>query len=163
MKKKAKKSRHRFYYYTDKFRVMRTDKADGSKTFCTQHLSNGRWVKKAPPKPWPLYKPDEVVGEDTVIVAEGEKCAEVLRDHGFCATTSATGSSSPQHTDWSPLAGKTVIIIPDNDDPGRVYRDKVANLLAKLDPPVDIKAVDTSSWVDGHDIADIVADAGGAE
>lgn len=80
----------------------------------------------------PLYRLREVLSSTgTVFVCEGEKCVEALRSLGFVATTSAHGASSPDQTDWSPLFGRDVVILPDNDDAGRAYAEHVATLIAE--------------------------------
>jgi len=71
-------------------------------------------------------------------VVEGEKCVGVAGTLGLVATTSAHGSKSPHLTDWSPLAGKRVIILPDNDGPGAAYMQEVAAILGKLSPPATV-------------------------
>jgi len=62
----------------------------------------------------------EVLQAPIVFVVEGEKDVETLRDYGFVATTNAGGAEAP----WLPqftqaLRGREVILLPDNDGPGR--------------------------------------------
>lgn len=78
----------------------------------------------------PLYRLHELMQADEVIVCEGEWCADHLAALGLVATTSG-GSSSADKADWSPLAGKQVIIWPDNDDPGARYAAAVAQAAYK--------------------------------
>jgi putative DNA primase/helicase len=77
----------------------------------------------------PLYRLSEVLGADLVLVPEGEKDCDNLAALGFHATTSAQGAGSAHKSDWSPLAGKRVVILPDNDEDGAKYRDTVAELV----------------------------------
>ncbi len=78
--------------------------------------------KPAPPNPRPLYNQPGIAAADQVILVEGEKCAQKLIDMGICATTAMHGANAPvDKTDWSPLAGKTVLIWPDKDKPGWDY------------------------------------------
>ena len=77
-----------------------------------------------------LYHLREVVEAPIVFVVEGEKDVETLRDQGFVATTNAGGSEAP----WLPefteaLAGREVILIPDNDTPGRERVARIARAL----------------------------------
>jgi putative DNA primase/helicase len=84
-----------------------------------------RWGSPQPPRP--LYNLPGVAKADTVVVVEGEKCAQALIDLGICATTAMHGAGQPaEKTDWSPLSGKKVLIWPDNDPPGRHYATTVA-------------------------------------
>ena len=71
---------------------------------------------------------------------------------GLVATTSAHGSKSPQKTDWSSLAGKTVVIVPDQDTPGKAYAEAVAGILHGLDPRPEIRILDLPPGSKGDDI-----------
>lgn len=66
----------------------------------------------------PLYRLPEI-GDARVFVCEGEKAADRARSIGLNATASANGSKAANKTDWRPLAGRKVHILPDNDEPGR--------------------------------------------
>jgi DNA primase len=68
----------------------------------------------------------------TVYVCEGEKSAEMAVLIGLNATTSCQGAQSPGKTDWTPLVGRNVVILPDNDEPGRNYATKLLGLLSPL-------------------------------
>jgi putative DNA primase/helicase len=89
----------------------------------------------------PLYHLDELAAASIVYVTEGEKCGELVRGLGLVATTSSHGSQAPQKTDWTPLAGKDVRILPDHDKAGEGYAAVVAALLAGLDPRPTIRVV----------------------
>ena len=67
-----------------------------------------------------LYRLPEVLEAPIVFVVEGEKDVETLRSHGFVATTSAGGAEAPWLSSFTEfLRGREVILIPDNDPPGR--------------------------------------------
>ena len=87
---------------------------------------------------------------------EGEKAADAALKIGLVATTSAHGSQSADKTDWSPLAGKQCVILPDNDDAGEKYAEAVAANLAKLVPPPTVKVVNLPGLPDRGDMADWV-------
>ena len=84
----------------------------------------GRHIKwKAMNSRRPLYRLDLLLqSTGPVLVSEGEKCVDCLTPLGIVATTSAGGSSAPAKTDWTPLAGRRVVIWPDADTPGRKIR-----------------------------------------
>ncbi len=83
---------------------------------------DARRRKAAPPEPRPLYNQPGMRVSTQVVLVEGEKCAQALIDAGICATTAMHGAKAPvDKTDWSPLAGKTVLIWPDRDKPGWEY------------------------------------------
>ncbi|MCC6632319.1 MAG: AAA family ATPase, partial [Gammaproteobacteria bacterium] len=78
------------------------------------------------PDPRPLYHLPAVAKADTVVLVEGEKCADALMHMGIVATTAMGGAATTLNkTDWSPLAGKTVIVWPDNDEAGAKYANAV--------------------------------------
>ena len=85
-------------------------------------------------------------------------------------TTSAHGAKSAHKTDWQPLAGREVVILPDNDAEGRVYAQTVAGILTRLSPPAEVRIVelpglppkgDCVEWLEARDAQtpeDIVAE-----
>jgi len=75
------------------------------------------------------YRLREVVEAPIVFVVEGEKDVETLREQGFVATCNPGGAGK-----WRPefacyFRGKTVIVIPDTDDVGRLHGQHVARSL----------------------------------
>jgi len=108
--------------------VARWDTADG-KTFRPASLIDGGWQGKAMPTSRPLYAlPELLAGDGVVHIAEGEKSADALRSIGLIATTSSGGAKSAGQSDWSPLAGRTVVVVPDYDIPGAAYARDVVRL-----------------------------------
>ncbi len=86
--------------------------------------------KMAPPEPRPLYHQPGLAGTTEVVLVEGEKCAQALIDAGIVATTAMHGANAPiDKTDWSPLAGKSVLIWPDRDKPGWNYAAQAAQAI----------------------------------
>ena len=86
------------------------------------------------PNPRPLYNQPGMVNADTVILVEGEKCAQTLIDRGICATTAMNGANAPlDKTDGFPLKGKHVILWPDHDKPGQTYANRLLGKLKALD------------------------------
>lgn len=125
---------------SDHMAVLRIDLGDGAKSYRQLSATSGsRWRLGAPTPPRPLFMlPEVLAGQDPVYVAEGERCVEALVAMGLTATTSPGGSQAAQHADWSPLAGRQVIILPDNDAPGHAYAVEVATILASLSPPARV-------------------------
>ena len=98
------------------------------------------------PDPRPLFNLPAVAKAKQVVLVEGEKCAEALINLGIVATTAMNGAKAPiDKTDWSPLAGKQVVIWPDRDAPGWDYAEHAAKAciaagsvsVAILVPPTD--------------------------
>ena len=125
--------------------VVRFERDDGSKEFRPMHPVGDKWAIGDPRGKLPLYRLPEVLEAKqqgkTIYVVEGEGCADAVWRIGLAATTSAHGCSSTEKTDWTPLVGAKVIILPDNDPPGETYAKKVAVILTKLDPPVNVRIV----------------------
>lgn len=118
------------HIYHESFVVLRFDFPDGrDKTFRPIHRTPDGWRIGGPAGLLPLYRLSELDGADTVYVCEGEKACDAARSIGLCATTSAHGSNAAEQTDWSSLVGKTVVILPDNNAPGRKYAETVARIL----------------------------------
>ncbi len=88
--------------------------------------------KHQAPTPRPLYNQPGMVAALEVILVEGEKSADALIARGFCATTAMNGANAPiEKTDWSPLAGKHVLLWPDKDKPGWEYAMQAAQAALK--------------------------------
>jgi hypothetical protein len=128
---------------------------------------DGLWRFTGMQGPRPLYALPELLAapvENAVFVVEGEKAADATRSLGVVATTSAHGSKSADKTDWSPLAGREVVILPDHDEAGDQYAEHVAEL-AKAAGAKHITVVWLSSiWPEmpvGGDMADFLAHRGG--
>ena len=108
--------------------VIRQDSDGDGKTF-KQLLPNGKAPKSdASFRPYP-YRIDEWPAEGVVLICEGEKCADALWEAGFTATTRAGGASKWEAALTPHFSGRDVIILPDNDDAGRAYADKVIDAL----------------------------------
>ena len=123
--------------------VYRYDPPGGKKQF---RPWDAKRRKMAPPDPRPLYNQPGIARASAVVLVEGEKSAQALIDAGLCATTAMHGANaSVDKTDWSPLAGKTVLLWPDNDEPGLQYAHMAAQAVLRagasscdiLIPPAD--------------------------
>ncbi len=119
--------------------ILRWDRSDGEKEIRPLSQSPDGWVTKAMPSPRPLFRMQEVDHAEIVYLCEGEKTVQAVESFGLVATTSVGGSSAPAQTDWSVLNGKTVVILPDNDQPGEKYCAKVAELIALQVPSAIVK------------------------
>jgi hypothetical protein len=119
---------------TEAARVYRFDPEGERKEFRPVHLTSEGWVMGDPPGLWPLYHRCDLADSGRVYVVEGEKACDLARNLGATATTSAHGAKSAHKTDWSPLAGLDVVIVPDTDPEGEGYSQAVIAELAKLSP-----------------------------
>jgi len=140
------------------------------KTFLPFTLTtSGSWCCEGMPAPRPIYRLPQVLAADgPIYVAEGEKAADALASIGLISTTSPNGSESAGKSDWSPLKGRRVVILPDNDAPGAAYAADVVDLarrggaesvvvarLADLWPGLP-EGGDAHDWVEAHDAVDAV-------
>lgn len=103
---------------------------DGHKKFTFLHTAPDGTVVYKKPKPCNnLYNLDRLAAAkktETLYIVEGEKCADSMTEAGFLATSTNTGAESPNLSETDKeILGKfsNKIVIPDNDDPGRVYAD----------------------------------------
>lgn len=162
------------YQYRDRdgavvHETLRFETADGKKTI--------RQRRPDPAAPWQyinsldgiapvLYRWPEWHESESVIVVEGEKCADTVADLGLPATTNAMGAGKwlPHYTDA--LRGKRVFLVPDNDEPGEAHMANVAAALIGAAAEVHIVKLpglaikeDIYEWVHvhGHTKADLVA------
>ena len=115
--------------YRDDHWVVRFNGATGKRVVPFSCDDSGRWVNRGPSHRT-LYGQDSLPEDmdDTVIVVEGEKCADIAATLGFPAVTSGA-SSSAGVTDWSALAGRQVVVLPDQDDAGAKYAAAVRDQL----------------------------------
>ncbi len=127
---------------------------DGGKAIRQVSRVDGGWscVSMTPPRV--LYNLPAVQSARRVWVCEGEKAADAACRLGLVATTSAGGSVAANRTDWTPLAGKDVVVIPDNDAPGRKYAKAVAATLLRLEPPASVRIMEIPGLPEGGDVAD---------
>lgn len=109
----------------------------------------------------PLYGLCEVLAapDAHVIVCEGEQKADALTQTGagcFVGVTSGSATSAGG-ADWTPLAGRDVIVWPDNDMPGQKYADEVAALLCTLGCKVERLDVSALGLGESGDVIDWLA------
>jgi|GEM_PF-912429 len=117
--------------------VLRHDLPDGGKEtpmvmFVCLPDGTETWCRFPFPKPRPLYGLD-AIGDRQVLIVEGEKCRDKLRRASARTVISwAGGTQGVRHTDWTPLAGRDVIIWPDFDGPGIATAMEIAATLTGL-------------------------------
>jgi Zinc-binding domain of primase-helicase len=121
--------------------VLRFDKPGVPKEYRPVSLHDDGWYIKDPPGLWPLYQLPAMLKAGLVFVPEGEKAADAVRSIELTATASAHGSQSASKSDWTPLAGKEVVILPDHDHAGEQYAEQVTTILLSLDPPAVVKII----------------------
>jgi putative DNA primase/helicase len=110
--------------------------------------------------PRPIYGLDRI-GQNpalAVLITEGPKKADAGHRllAQYYASVSWTGGANAWHKhDWSALAGKAVLIAPDNDEPGLQAAEKLAALLSDLKGlACKVKVIDPNRMPEGWDFAD---------
>ena len=127
----------------------------------------GGWLWKRPSNaPYTLYRLPELLAAiergEPVYLVEGERDCDRLVALGLAATTNIEGAAKPdQKAKWRPdytaqLSGAArVVLIPDNDEPGRAHMAHVAKALGQRARVVELPGLpekgDVSNWLDqGH-------------
>ena len=156
-------TRHDWYHDkngNEHFVMVRFD-GGGTKEFRPFHENgDGRWIIGDPQGKLPLFNlpkllaPDLNPSSEPVFLVEGEKCVCRLESLCFLVTTSAHGAKGARITDWEPLAGRFVVILPDNDESGQTYEDTSASFLMQMSPRAMVKVVKLPGLPEKGDIVD---------
>jgi len=148
---------------TNAFHVIRfaDPQARDGKTYRPVHPVPGGFSEGDPAGPLPLYGLPRLMADSSspVFVCEGEKASDAGIKIGLLCTTSAHGASSPQRTDWTPLAGRDCVILPDRNKAGETYAETVSHILMGLSPAASVKIVRLPRLPDGGDLYDYVEDS----
>jgi putative DNA primase/helicase len=144
--------------------IVRWDTASGKDIRPVSKTTSG-WIIGGMPEPRPLYRLPGLLARphDRVYVCEGEKAADAAITIGLLATTSPHGCESAGKADWRPLAGREVVVLPDNDDAGRRYGRDVTSILVKLQPAASVKIVELPGLPAKGDIYDWLEERDDAE
>lgn len=124
------------YHYKDdsgkyRFSVRRFEEPGKIKTFrqCYYDYQKGTWVQNVKGIQLIPYRLNEVVNAESVFICEGEKDCDNLAALGLTASCNAAGAGKwkDEYSSW--FIGKQVVILPDNDEPGRSHAEDVARKL----------------------------------
>lgn len=136
--------------------VIRMEHPEKPKEF-VQRAVDGKWSIKHIRTV--LYNLPAIIASDWVVIVEGEKDADSLIRLGLPATTNAMGASKwkPEYSEF--LRGKDVVILPDNDEPGRRHADLIAGHIAGIAKTI---RVITISQLPKGDVTDWLEQEGGS-
>lgn len=142
--------------------VYRHEKPDGGKAFSQCDLKAGKWIEKNGhrlPDRRPLYRLDTFARRPagSIVLVEGEKCADALTKLGIDATTTLGGAGGINKADFRPLRGWRVLIWPDADQPGRKYAETAATMLLQVGAEPLIIPIPKGQAA-GWDVADAIRD-----
>jgi RecA-family ATPase len=118
------------------YRTVRLEKQGERKRFKAEH-PNGRggWAPKIDGIPRVLYRLPDILAADPatpIYLVEGERKADKLASWSLVATAVAFGAKGWRKEYAEALKGRTVIILPDNDDEGRGLADRAkADIIAQ--------------------------------
>lgn len=106
--------------------VLRIDFGDGKKitptiTYCNLPDGAQAWTHCSFPAPRPLYGAQDLTNDKPILICEGEKAADAakrLLGNDYTCLSWNGGTQVVAKSDWTPLAGKRVLIWCDNDEPG---------------------------------------------
>lgn len=172
--------------------IYRFTTSDGGKEVLpcvfAQHPETGKreWRWMAFPVPRPLYLRGQLRPELPVLLVEGEKCVDRAHDMlggEFDAVSWSGGSKAVDKSDWTPLAGRTVIqwadtdskrykdkhklagqLMPEADQPGMAAMNKIGAILRGLGCSVFVVDIPAPGVVaDGWDIADLIDGGAGVD
>ncbi len=140
-------------------KVVRYDSPDRKKEVIPYHQNaHGQWKVGAVPKPRPLFGLENLSknkNSEFAFIVEGEKCAAALQSLGFVSFTSSGGSGNAILSDWTPLSGmQKVIILPDNDDPGKRYFADICSIIQTLKNPPTVFKMELQGIQEGEDVVD---------
>lgn len=128
----------------------------------TYEYPGGRRVHRKADKSFPqsgnkddrsLYRADRLGEARHVLVCEGEKDVLAAESVGAVAVCPAMGAGKARLFDWSPLRGRYVTVVADDDVPGHKHAAEVAELVAAAGA-VDVRIVTAAV---GKDLADHIA------
>jgi 5S rRNA maturation endonuclease (ribonuclease M5) len=112
----------------------------------------GGWVNNLDGVPLVPYRLPMVLKAQQVFIAEGEKDCDALAELGLTCTCNPQGAGKWRAEYNEHFADKQVIIIPDNDDPGRKHAQDVARHLHGV--AASVKAVELPDLPEKGDICD---------
>lgn len=99
--------------------------------------------------------------EELVFIVEGEKDADRLCALGLVTTTNAGGAGKWRDEFNEVLRGRRVVVLPDNDEPGREHASRVAQSLRGVALDVRVLSLpglppkgDVSDWLDAGGVID---------
>lgn len=132
------------------------------KDFVVERYADGRWEPGLGPTRKVIFNLPGVIQARKVYVVEGEKDARALANIGLVATTNPNGASEKIVDDYvAPLAGKQVVIIPDNDQAGlkhaRDWASKIRGLADAYILKLPSEYKDVSDFLGSRSAADLLA------
>lgn len=109
------------------YRTRRLEKPGEDKRFVAERPDGqGGWIGKLEDTTRVLYRLPDILAVGPAVpiyLVEGERKADKLASWGFTATAVAFGAKGWRKAYAEALTGRTVAILPDNDEPGRQFAE----------------------------------------
>jgi len=155
------------------YRTVRKEKPGADKRFEAQRLEGRQWINGMGNVERIPYRLPELLATDPaepIFFVEGERKADKLARWGMSATAIPFGAKGWRDSYKQHFAGRRVIVLPDNDGPGREFANRlqaslreVANSVVVIDLPGLPQKGDIIDWTgtadDLRQLADRVLNA----
>ncbi len=93
-----------------------------------------------------MYNLREIKDTRAILIVEGEKVVNILKEYGVHSCCSLGGSNSAESTDWTPLIGKpSVAMWRDLDEAGAKHESDIKRILSNLN--INLRCVDVVKYV----------------
>ena len=153
---KLKATIEKYYSYTDEtgnllFQAVRFNPKD----FRQRHRNGNGWGWNLEGVRRVIYNLPAVLKASEVLVVEGEKDCDNLTALGLVATCNPMGAGKWRPEYSESLRGKDVVLVPDNDQPGREHMVKVAQNLQGISRSV--KWLDLPGLPEKGDVSDFIS------
>jgi predicted P-loop ATPase len=170
-KEQAKREAEEYIYLNEDggnhHKVLRYHTNAGKKAFAQWHWAKGGWVKGLPKGFEPVpYRLPAVNNYGFVLIVEGEKDCETAKQSGLeqilgCITTTNPGGAGKWPVDWGQkyFYGKSVVIVPDNDQPGIDHAKRLYTTV--VDHAAEVIILQLPGIGDKGDLSDYLALPGG--
>ncbi len=124
-----------------------------------KETTKGKQSAPSPPPP-PLHNTEALGNAQEVVIVDGEADAVAGCKTGFVFTSPPDNSLCAIHANWTPLAGKAVVVTSCDSQQGEDFAYDVVCQLAKLDPTCTIRVLkiaghaDFAGWINArqHDM-----------
>ena len=157
------------YEYRNEFAALlyQVIRSPGKNFYQRRPDGSGGWINDLKGVPRVLYRLPELLdrSDEMVFVVEGERDTDRLHSAGLLATTNSGGSGKWKQSLSEYLRGRDVVIIPDNDRPGRDHAEMVSRALEGIAATIKIVVLpglpekgDVSDWfAAGHNVQELQA------
>ena len=146
--------------------VRREDSLTGKKQRMWWQRNGRKGLSGLKTQDLPLYRSETVAQAEEsarVYIHEGEKAADAAASLGLVSLGTVTGANgTPSAEVLDGLRGRQILLLPDNDDPGRRHMHRLAAQLSDIAAKVQVLELpdlpekgDVADWIDGRSLAGV--------